>query len=376
MNQIALRKPTDSITAYSRAALQTGAIDLCAGVWPDDATAILAGPGGEMVGIAGYPPPNGRDVLRSAIAAIYDDPRISPAHVTVTPGATGALFTALEAIGQPGEDVLLAEPGYTLFGYPAGALGLRIRGVPARVPPQSGAGWRLDTRRLARAVARRTRGMIICDPDNPTGALVTSAEWDDLVNTADAHGLTVIADRTYESYAPRECLVPSADLVARGVVVVSSASKSLHAAGLRVGWILANPRLADRFGRSVSLLYGGVSSPAQGAVAAALHRLGAAGLLAEAKAAQGLHTELAGILTDQGLSPWPAEGGLFLTVPAARLGTRDAEVAWQRLLARGVGGVPSTAFGRKAGGEAFIRLTFARSPATLSAVREALSQTP
>jgi N-succinyldiaminopimelate aminotransferase len=358
----------DSIVAYARAARDAGAADLCSGVWPGDApefvqAALRAQPRAE----ADYPPPQGTASLRKAVAASYPGGCLSAGNVTVAPGATGALLIALSALAPRRSEVIVIEPGYPLSGYVVEALGLQVRQVAARVPPSPAGGWNVDVEKICAAIDDRVSAVIVTDPDNPTGAVLGENDWKRLIGAARSAGCCLIVDRVYEHYPLDAMPVPTSALVAEGVIVVASVSKWLHAAGLRIGWVLSPAGFADALAQTSALLFGGVAAPLQAAVANGIDSMPSDYLVKEAAAARRSRRTLVAALAARGIETWPADGGLFLNVPATSMKAADSYGAWRALLETGIGGVPSSVFRASAeeADEAFVRLCFAREPNTL-----------
>jgi aspartate/methionine/tyrosine aminotransferase len=368
----------DSIAAYAHAARGAGAVDLCAAVWPGapfpfvaDALRRNTGSGSD------YPPAQGQAELREAIASTYGA-GVTPGNVTIAPGATGAMLLALAVLARPASSVILLEPGYQLSGAIAGSLGLSVRRVAAWGPPTSEQAWRLDVEAIAAALDGNVSAIIITDPDNPTGGVLAEEDWRDLDGLVRRNGCRLIVDRVYEHYPLGAVPCPTATLLDAGAIVVSSVTKWLHAAGLRVGWVLANTGETEALAQASAVLLGGVATPMQLAVADAIGRMPPDHLVKEAETAAQSRSALVAALAAQGMYAWPTAGGLFLNVPASSLGTSNSLDAWRALLAKGIGGVPSAAF-RSSGetsAEAFVRLSFARDPATLEQIRTGRVRTP
>jgi N-succinyldiaminopimelate aminotransferase len=364
----------DTIYRYSHLASANDAVNLCSGAWTEGTPSILRDALREAAGedAAGYPPVNGVPALRKAIAEHYrlSDPAkdICPDQVTITSGVTGALALAFTAVLEPNEEIILPRPFYGVTEHAARAAGMRIRGVPAWRSPSADMGWRPDIEMLHRAITKETAALVITDPDNPTGAVLEKEEWAGLKDLAASHNLFVIVDRTYERFGLRKSPVPTADLLDQRTFIASSASKSFRAAGLRIGWLLADATYGERFGLVTIQQTGGATSAAQTALALALCRIPPGFFETQAAQAADLCELLSRSMRRAGITPWPTDGGLFLNVPARSLGTRCGETAWERLLRMGIGGVPSAAFGSDPQEcESFVRLSFARPRALLDA---------
>jgi hypothetical protein len=183
---------------------------------------------------------NGYEPLIDAIAARYGVP---PSHVTTAQGASGANFLVFAALLGQGDDVLIERPGYDpLLGAPRllGAHTVRYE----RLFDQQ---YAIDPERIRAALTPRTRLIVITSPHNPTGAMVDSAALDEVGRVAAAHGAHVLVDEVYLDVSGEA--LPAA--ATRGDVFIStnSLTKSYGLAGLRCGWILSSPDVAERVRR-------------------------------------------------------------------------------------------------------------------------------
>src|SRR6185503_5144283 len=187
-----------------------------------------------------YTQTNGTPPLRAAIAAIY--PGATPDHVLVTNGGSEANYLAAWHLVEPGDEVVMMTPNYTQLWSLAGAFGARVIAWPL---VQSGERWHIDVDALERLVTSRTRLVIVCNPNNPTGARFAAADLDRIAAVADRHGAWVLADEIYRG-AERDGR-ETASMWGRGerVIVTSGLSKAYGLPGLRVGWVAAPPALVE-----------------------------------------------------------------------------------------------------------------------------------
>ena len=135
---------------------------------------------------------------------------------------------------------------------------------------------------------------------------------------------------------------------------------------MRIGWLLAPESAESALGEAVIAYFGGVALIGQVIAAGAIAASTPADLEAERKAAGVLRDVLIKRLANAGVEAWPVEGGLFVNTPAAALGAASAHAAWERLIERGRGGVPSSEF--VFGGndrDPFVRFSFARNARVL-----------
>lgn len=190
----------------------------------------------------GYPLSEGSAEARTNIAAWY--PGASGDHVTLTNGGSEANFLTLWALLRPGDRLAFMVPNY-MQGW---GLGSSFGGASDRVRLRLDDGrWRLDLDQLHGAVTKRTRAIMVCNPNNPTGHVLTEDEMDEVVRAADRVGAWIVAD---EIYRGAELDTDQASPTFWGrydkVIVTSGLSKAFGMPGLRVGWAVAPPKMIRR----------------------------------------------------------------------------------------------------------------------------------
>ncbi|MBQ18081.1 MAG: aminotransferase class I/II [Planctomycetaceae bacterium] len=195
-------------------------------------------------GRTGYPDNRGESSLREAVSRAIVR-RGGPAYsaddeILITTGATLGLYAALGAILDPGDEVLLPEPVYDAYVSAVVQLGAAPCPVPAtRIDGRFS--W--DPNRVADACHSRTRALLVNSPWNPTGTVLTPAEWESLIEIADRHDLFLISDEIYETicYDGHTHVTPAAlsDAARRRTILVNSLSKTYSMTGWRVGFCAA-----------------------------------------------------------------------------------------------------------------------------------------
>jgi aminotransferase len=212
--------------------------------------------------------------LRNALARKYQDwydlPVDPMTQVTVTCGATEAMAASLLAVVNPGDEVVVFEPFYENYGPDAILCDAR----PVYVPLLPGAPLDLD--RLAAAFGPRTRAIIICTPNNPTGRVLTRAELGAIAELCRRHDAYAVTDEIYEHIYYEGEHVPIATLpgMADRTITISGASKTFAVTGWRIGTIVAPPDVTDAIRKVHDFLTVGGPAPLQEAVAVALETLG------------------------------------------------------------------------------------------------------
>ena len=193
----------------------------------------------------GYPQTNGTIELREAIAAMY--PRASAAHVQVTNGGSEANCVLLMRLIEPGDEIVLMMPNYMQIPGLARALGATVRPWWLR---ERGTGddarWLPDADELNALVTTRTRAIVICNPNNPTGARLDAPILDAVCRAADRVGAWVVSDEIYRGAERVADDTPSVwDRGYERAVVTSGLSKAYGLPGLRIGWVAGPPDLVS-----------------------------------------------------------------------------------------------------------------------------------
>ena len=241
---------TTIFTVMSALAAERGAVNLGQG-FPDfdcDPRLVDAVSQAMRGGLNQYPPMAGVPALRRAVAdkveALYGLRYDADTEVTITAGATQAIFTALLAIVRPGDEVIIIEPVYDSYIPNVELTG----GVAVRIPMTDA--FRIDWDRVAAAVTPRTRAIMVNSPHNPSGTTLSDADMRRLEAIAVGHDLFVIADEVYEHMVfdgqPHlsACRYPA--LAARSFVI-SSFGKTYHVTGWKVAYCVAPAALSAEF---------------------------------------------------------------------------------------------------------------------------------
>jgi len=207
----------------------------------------------------GYPP------LVEAIAARYD---VSPDRVATANGASGANLLACIALVSPGDDVLVERPAYDPLLAAPRLMGARI----VRFERRRDAGFALDLEALRATLTPRTRLVILTSPHNPTGAHAPDSEMAALAALAADAKVHVLVDEVYLDASGDRTRQPAATF-GEWMVTTSSLTKSYGLAGLRCGWCLAAPEVAERVRRARDIVDGTGALPAERLAAFAFSRL-------------------------------------------------------------------------------------------------------
>jgi hypothetical protein len=183
----------------------------------------------------GYAEGVGREATRALIAGIH--PGHEADDVMITTGTSEANFLALASLVNPGDEAVVVMPNYMQVHGIATGLGARVREVWLREERA----WTIDLDALAAAVNARTRVICVCQPNNPTGQVLSQAEVQSVVRIADQHGAWILADEVYRGAERSAEESPSFSGRGERIVVTGGLSKVYGLPGLRVGW-LVGPR--------------------------------------------------------------------------------------------------------------------------------------
>lgn len=222
--------------------------------FPTPAPIVEAGIAALRTGQTRYTPALGLPALRRAIADHYlirHGVAVDPGRVCVTPGASGALLLAMAALFNPGDEVLMADPGYPCNRHFTRLVEARGVGIP--VGPESR--FQLTVEAVDRHWGPRTRGVLVANPGNPTGTLIPQDELRAIHDLVRRRGGVLLVDEIYHELV-YDGSPPTAAGLGEDVVVINSFSKYYLMTGWRLGWMLVPPGLAptvDRLAQNIFL---------------------------------------------------------------------------------------------------------------------------
>jgi methionine aminotransferase len=360
---------TTIFTVMSRRAAELGAVNLGQGFPDYDIDPLL----GELVaqamqqGYNQYAPMPGLPRLSAAIAAkiarryaVSVDPEL---EITVTVGATEAIFSSVQALAGAGDEVMVFDPAYDSYDSSVRLAGAACVHVPLQ-PPH----FRYDWERIGAAITARTRLLIINSPLNPGCTCLTAADLDALAVLLRGRDIHVISDEVYEHIVfdgiVHRSLLAHAELRARTVAVFSF-GKTLHATGLRVGYAVAPATLTTELRKVHQYNTFTIATALQQAIARYLEERPdcGEGLGAFFAAKRDL---LSAALRDCGLILPRAEGSFFQLVDYAALSSAgDLDFAEELLTQARVATIPLSVFYERPPPMTLLRLCVAKRDQTL-----------
>ncbi len=236
-------------------------------------------------GFTKYTSPAGIPELRQAVAerlrreygAVYD-----PEEIVITAGGKPALYFALQALCEPGDEVLVPVPAWVSYAEQVRLVGARL----VLVPTGAREDWQPTPDRVAPFITPRTRGMIVNSPHNPTGAVYTRETLAGLVELSGQHELCLISDEIYETMvydgARHHCLPGEWPEARERIVLINSMSKTYAMTGWRIGYAAAPLPLASAMAALEGHVAGNPNSVAQkAALYAVAERVNLAEMVAE-----------------------------------------------------------------------------------------------
>lgn len=310
----------------------------------------------------------GDRLLREAIARKYawhQGCEVDPeTQLTVVCGATEAMIVALTAIINPGDEVILSQPFYENYWPDCVLTGATPKFVGLRAPY-----WRLDLEELERAFSNKTKAVILCNPSNPTGCVMTRAELEAVADLCEKWNSILITDEIYEHilYDDRTHISAAAiDRLADRSIVISGMSKTFAVTGWRIGTILASPKLTKTIRQVHDFVTIGAAAPLQRAGATA-YQFGEAYYSHLAADYQRRRDYICDALTQAGLAHTRPEGAYYVMADISSLGYEDDRQAALALVREAkVAGVPGSSFFlNKDDGKNLIRFCFCKRDETL-----------
>jgi methionine aminotransferase len=321
-----------------------------------------------------YAPMTGVPKLREQIALktekLYGRKVSADTEITVTSGATEALFAAIAAVVHSGDEVIVLDPCYDSYEPAIELSGGRAVHIPLRLPDFS-----VDWQRVKDAVTPRTRMILINSPHNPSGAVLDAADLETLAGIVRDSGIFVLSDEVYEHIIfdglAHRSVLRHAELAARSFVI-SSFGKTYHCTGWKVGYCIAPSQLSAEFRKVHQYLTFCTFSPAQWAFADMLetdpqHYLDLPAFY------QAKRDRFRTLLAPSKFKLMPVKGAYFQLVDYSALKNAD-DLNFCEWLVReaGVAAIPVSAFYETPPDARLIRLCFAKSDSTLTAAAERL----
>ncbi|GGJ02338.1 aminotransferase [Alicyclobacillus cellulosilyticus] len=322
-------------------------------------------------GFTSYTSNYGLPALREAIAEYLEgfDLHYDPAHeILVTLGGSESIDLALRTLVCPGDEVLIPEPTYVSYRPCAILAGATPVAVPTTVEDE----FRLAPDRLRAAITPRTKALVLCYPNNPTGAILTEEDVQAIARIVMEHDLFVVSDEIYAelTYGRRHVSIAAVPGMKERTIVINGMSKAFAMTGWRIGYCAAPRDLIEEMVKIHQ--YTIMCAPSMGQVAAveALRHGQADKDRMVEKYDQRRRLIVKG-LNDIGLRCHEPRGAFYAFPDIRSTGLSSEEFA-ERLLAYGVAVVPGNVFG--AAGEGFVRCSYATSAEQIERALERMAR--
>jgi methionine aminotransferase len=320
-----------------------------------------------------YAPMPGVPALRQALAALaestYGLPINFETEITITAGATQALFATIAAFTGPRQEVIFFEPAYDCY-----APAIRLNGgtpVPVELHPPR---FAIDWREVEKKITPKTRAIIINTPHNPAGVVLSTNDLRELERLALLHGLIVVSDEVYERLIfdgqIHESVLKYPALFRQSVAVFSF-GKTFHATGWKVGYALAPAALTAEIRKTHQFIAFSVNTPVQWALAEYLanpaHYLGLPAFY------QRKRDYFLNALRGSPLRPLPCAGSYFQLLSYEAISSRgDVEMAQWLTQTHKIAAIPVSVFYTAKTDRRLLRFCFAKSEETLTRAAEIL----
>ncbi len=369
---------TTIFTVMSRLAEEHGAVNLGQGFPDFDPPEALKQALARHIagGKNQYAPMAGVAALREQIAVDLErfyGRRVDPEHeLTITSGATEAIFDAIAAVVRPGDEVIVLDPAYDSYEPAVLLQGGRAVHIPLLWPT-----FAVDWQRVADAITERTRLLVLNFPHNPSGAILAPGDLDTLAEILRGTNVLVLSDEVYEHIVfdghEHQSLHRNDELYARSFVV-SSFGKSYHATGWKIGWAAAPPELTSELRKVHQFVTFSISTAEQHALADVL-KANPAHLTELGAFYQAKRDRFVELVSDVPFTLLPVAGAYFQLADYSALSTED-DIAFARRLTteHGVAAIPLSPFYVEPPAVKVVRFCFCKREETLTLAAERLQR--
>jgi len=313
-----------------------------------------------------------RQQISGLVARCYQRAVNPDTDITVTSGATEALFVAIQSLVQPGDEVIVFDPSYDSY-----APAVQLAGGTTVHLNLQAADFSVNWQQVAAAINPRTKLIIVNSPHNPTASVFSDADWQALQQLVCQHGIYCLSDEVYEHMvfdgAPQLSAHCYPALAERSFIV-SSFGKTFHVTGWKLGYCIAPPALSAEFRKIHQYVTFSSFTPAQYAITdmLAMHPEHVSGLAAFYRQKRDLFVSE---LSSSRLRLLPSAATYFQLADYSAISELpDVEFCRWLTIEHKVAAIPLSVFYRQPPQARLIRFCFAKMPATLSRAAEVLCQ--
>ncbi len=320
-----------------------------------------------------YAPMQGIESLRERIAAkvldLYGAAYNLATEITITSGATEALFAAITAVVNPNDEVVVFEPAFDSY-VPVIEL---CGGVPVYIELKF-PDYRIDWNEVQDALTEKTKLMILNFPHNPTGAVLSREDIVSLIRVIEDTDIFILSDEVYEHIVfdglPHQSMARYPELASRSFVI-SSFGKTYHATGWKIGYCLAPETLSKEIQKIHQYLTFASNTPVQHALAEFMHHKDV--YLQLAAFYQKKRDKFLTLLEGSRFNALPCHGTYFLILDyTAITAESDIDFAKRMTIEHGVAAIPPSVFYHRRHDDNVLRFCFAKKDETLAKAAEKL----
>jgi methionine aminotransferase len=366
---------TTIFSVMSKLAVEYNAINLSQGFpdYPCDPKLIGLVEQAMKDGFNQYAPMPGSTVLKENIAekveGLYGVKYNPDTEITVTAGGTQAIFTALAAIINPGDEVIIFEPAYDSYAPTIKLLGGLVKTYEL-APPSYAIDWQM----VKKLFTANTRMIILNSPQNPTGSILSEVDLQALIKLVHGTDILILSDEVYEHLIYDENKHQSVMLypeLKQRSFVIASFGKLLHATGWKLGYCLAPEKLMQEFRKVHQFNVFSVNSPMQQAIANYIKD--PTNYTGIATFFQKKRDYFRNLLADTRFKLLPCDGSYFQCASYSSISDeKDTDFSIRLIKDFGVATIPVSAFYQKATDHKIIRFCFAKQDSTLALAAEKL----
>jgi methionine aminotransferase len=310
-----------------------------------------------------------REVLAEKVQYLYDTAINPDSQVTVTPGGTYALYTALATVLQPGDEVIMFEPAYDCYIPQIELTGARAVTIELTFPE-----YAIDWNVVRSKITERTRVIVINSPHNPTGAVLREGDIQELISIVRGTNIVIVSDEVYEHLIfddlQHQSILRYPELLERSFVCFSF-GKVYHCTGWKLGYCIASPQLMAEFRKIHQFNAFTCDTPKQVALATFLQQREM--YLELGPFLQQKRDYFQSLMAQTRLKALPSHGSYFQSYSYAGLSDEPEKGFAVRLTKEhGVATIPLSAFYRHEVNNSVLRFCFAKKESTLEAAVERL----
>lgn len=368
---------TTIFTVMSGLATEYGAINLGQGFPDFPMSEALVNKVTEVMqqGYNQYVPMQGYLPLREALADKADflyGAKLDPAsQITITPGGTYAIYTALTTILRPGDEVIVFEPAYDSY-----IPNIEVNGAVAVRIPLEFPGYSVNWEKVKKAITVRTRAIVINSPHNPTGAVLTESDLRSLADLTRDTQIFVVSDEVYEHLIfdgiPHQSVLRYPELMERSFVCFSF-GKTYHCTGWKLGYCISAPALMAEFRKVHQFNCFCCHTPSQVALAEYLRNREA--YLELPAFLQRKRDYFIHLMKDTRFDLLQSSGSYFICASYSRISNEsDKDFSIRITKEHGVATIPVSAFYKEGNDNKVIRFCFAKKESTLEEAVERLKK--